>query len=358
MTENGKTAKSMPVLQRSVIRDVIKNLENNDVIIKYYTKLGHETQNETIKRKVENVTNCSKFWNIDLYRQQRIKNVKNLNHCKDKFCFNCKKVKQAARLSKYMPVIQHDLLNLRFMTLTVPNCSGSDLNKTIKNMVRSFRYLYRLLRGDFKVKGYEFNSIELEGCIRSLEITFNGNDFHPHFHVLIKAKLDIETKDIINKFSYSYGELKNKFSETETLIQKMWYCIINNHRLNRDNINRAEGYSCHIENADQKNVYEIFKYMTKSKNEYDNLLSYETFKHLYFGTYRIKQIQGYGCYYRIDDSDSIMDDMVAAYKELLENLNNVEEPIQMFEKPVDLLKDRDNKIISFKQFVREYKDGI
>lgn len=55
--------------------------------------------------KILNISKCNSWWLLDHYQQQKVKDFKKTNLCKDKFCNNCKKVKQASRLSKFMPLI-------------------------------------------------------------------------------------------------------------------------------------------------------------------------------------------------------------------------------------------------------------
>lgn len=68
-------------------------------------------------------------------------------------------------------------MDFLFLTLTVKNCHGKDLNDTIKSMFLAFNKF-------FKYKSIDDITI---GYVRALEVTRNKRtgEFHPHFHVLI-----------------------------------------------------------------------------------------------------------------------------------------------------------------------------
>ncbi|MGC4439680.1 protein rep, partial [Streptococcus suis] len=64
-----------------------------------------------------------------------------------------------------------------FLTLTVKNVPGSELNGTLTQLTKSFDRL-------FKRKKVQAN---LLGYLRSIEVTYNEDrkDYHPHIHVLL-----------------------------------------------------------------------------------------------------------------------------------------------------------------------------
>lgn len=81
-----------------------------------------------------------------------------------------------------------------FLTLTTKNCKYSDLRKTTRHMNKSsdrlMKRLYRRGSGDW-----------LKGWIRSTEVTFNDDDCHPHFHIILFVADDYFKKQnyILNK---------------------------------------------------------------------------------------------------------------------------------------------------------------
>ena len=109
-------------------------------------------------RKIDAIENCNQLWEVDHYQQQKVKDFKRTNLCKDKFCNNCKNVKQASRLTKFMPIIEELAKDkyLYHMVLTIPNCNGEDLSNKIKSIFKNFYSLNRYLNINLKIKGLDF----------------------------------------------------------------------------------------------------------------------------------------------------------------------------------------------------------
>ena len=89
--------------------------------------------------------------------------------------------------------------------------------------------------------------------------------------------------------------------------------------------------------------------MTKTKDEKNNIIPYDNFKTLYFALYRVRQIQGYGCFYNVKDDDSIIEQFDEIYDMYIELLRAKENPLEVCETPEDLLLDNENMIISRKR---------
>lgn len=339
---------------------LINNKYNQEVISEYYNQLQQEFRDINFQNKIDSLSNCNSWWLLDFYRNQGVKDFKRTNLCKDKFCNNCKKVKQASRLSKFMPLIdqyQEDKY-LYHLTLTVPNCQGSLLAETIKTMFLSFRRIIRYLACDLKIKGLDFEQYGYIGAIRSLEITFKGDDYHPHLHCILAFESPLsDDRYIENKYSFSKKNGYKKFTDFEILIQKIWYLLNNKIKVTKGSIDNLElGYSCTLDNIDESSAYEVFKYMTKSTDEDKNILTYDNFKVLYFALHRIRQIQGYGCFYNIKDDDSLIDEVDDLYDIIIEILKAKENPLEVSQTPEDLLKDYENIIISRKRIFSYLKN--
>lgn len=302
---------------------------------------------------------CNSIWFLDRYDYNQIKDFKSTNLCKDKFCSNCKKVKQASRMSRYIPFLEPYKDNLYHLILTVPNVSSVDLKSTLDIMTKSFRKLILYLNGNINVKYLNFSKYSYLGAVRSLEITFNEDSYHPHFHVAIAFdNLDL-LKNITNTYSYDRSSDNVRlFSEFEVLIQKIWYLLINKETITHENISKVDlGYSCAIDKFKENDYAELFKYMTKSTNEDNNLLSYDNFKSIYLSTHKRKQIQGYGVFYRINDED-IEEEIDKIYADIQEFLSREETPVPSTESPIDLLHDDNYQIISRRkiyQYLKEIK---
>lgn len=348
-------------VKKDFLGDIVKNNKyNRDVILDYYFKLHSEDPQLNLTNKIESVSSCNSWFLLDVYKEQKVKDFKKTNLCKDKFCNNCKKVKQASRLSKFVPQIEKikEDHSLHLLTLTVPNCNGTDLKNTIDKIFSSFKRLNRYLNGDLKIKNIDFSSYGYKGSLRSLEVTFKGDSYHPHIHAVIALRKDYKPiKNIINTYSYSYGKLERQFSDFEILVQKIWYLLMNGIRVNEKAIRSLEeGYSCTIDDIEESSYYEVFKYMTKATDEDKNILTYDNFKTLYFALYRVRQIQGYGLFYNFKDDDSLIDEVDDLYNIYINILKAKEDPTEVTQTPEDLLNDKEYLIISRKKIFSYLKN--
>lgn len=357
------------IVSREILENVIQNREYNKTIISFYGKFSDEMastnnlafQGDVLNNISERIESCNKFWTLDKYEKQKLKDVKSQNLCRDKFCSNCKKVKQSARMAKYMGELETYSDRLHHLTLTLPNVTGEELPYTIKHMSKCFKTLIRYLTGNLSIKGLDFNSWGYEGAVRSLEVTFKGDSYHPHYHIgLVMDPGAIGKKNITNTYSYNYKngipELKRLFSDQEILIQKIWYLLINKEKVTKKNIDSLEiGYSCTIDKFPKDQFVELFKYMTKETDEDGKVLTYNNFIALYYALYRVKQIQGYGCLYKITD-DIDLEEYEALYKEFIDEIRKKESPATVMEKPQELILDTQYKIISRKSYFKYLRE--
>ena len=379
---------------KKTLEKVVTNRSYNNIILDYYRRLEQEYQlkidiskgrpkgkikhkdlqhlnklkvqkeriirDKTLLNKIDSIEKCNKFWNLDLYEKLKIKDFISTNLCKDKFCANCKKVKQSSRMGKYIPELEKYPGKLYFLTLTQPNVPGKDLGDTIKKMSKSYSYLNRYLNGTKKINGLDFDYLKYLGGVRSLEVTFKKDDYHPHLHVILVLDNENVPLDnyIINKYSYDYSTgkkvLKTLFSDLDILIQKIWYLLMNDVKVTKKNIENLElGYSCRIDKLQKNDFLDIFKYMTKEKDEDGKILTYENFKTLYYALYRVKQIQGYGCLYHIKDTIDV-EKVEEIYNQEIEKMKKIEVPVSVFEKPSELLSDNKYELISRKSYMKYY----
>lgn len=351
------------IVDKETLKKVVENIEYNNVIVDYYNRFANAGsiafKKDLLINKSERLDFCNKLWQLDKYEKLKIKDFKKTNLCHDKFCANCKKVVQAGRMAKYIPELEKYKGNLFHLILTIPNCSGQELNATYKKMAKSFRKLIRYLDGSKKIKNIDFSMFNYQGAVRSLEVTFHGDSYHPHFHVGIILNQDLfscSSMQIINNYSYNnkYGirELKRMFCPEEILIQKIWYLLINDIKVTEKSINELEeGYSCMVNKFNEDDYAELFKYISKGADEKGNILTYDNFVSLYYGLYRVKQIQGYGCLYRIND-DIDLEELEVQYNEYVESLKQKESPVVAYETPQDLLQDNKYTLISRKSFFK------
>lgn len=357
------------IVSKDIVKKMTDNKEYNKIILEYYENLIHEFNDDyknTLNNKIYNMNKCNEFWLLEKFDIKKEKHLLNQNLCRDKFCSNCKKVVQSARMAKYNDELKTYKDRLYHLTLTVPNVKGSDLKSTVKHMQKSFKYLIEYIRGSRKTKDIDFSSWGYEGAVRSLEVTFNNTkefSYHPHYHIAIVFNDDvISKKDIINKYSYDFYQnppmLETIFSKEEILIQKIWYLLINEIRVNKKNIDQLDiGYSCSMDKFEEDKYAELFKYMTKEKDEDGQVLTYDNFRNLYYGLYRVKQIQGYGCLYKIKE-DVNLEKFEDMYKEYLEVLREKEKSSRVLETPEDLLLDDEFKLISKKLYFEHLADTL
>lgn len=351
-----------------VSKDYLLKIHNNNcynnVIVDYYKRLQEETRSKDYSRisnhKLDSILNCNKFFIIDKYNYNLVKDFKKTNLCHDKFCNNCKKLKQATRMSKYIPELSKYNDKLYHLTLTLPNVDGDNLKITLKKMSKSFSRLndyVKLKQKRFFLYDY-FKKLGFIGSIRSLEITFKGDSYHPHYHCAFAFKNLVLDKKIENIYSKDYYNNRSDrlFSEFEIIIQKLWYLLINDIRVTKDNFDNLDlGYSCICDKFSDDDYIELFKYMTKETDEKSNILTYNNFKVLYYSTYDIKQIQGYGAFYNINDSD-LDDEVDKMYASIICFLKEDEVPVETLERPFDLLSDDKYTLISRNKVYQYLKD--
>jgi hypothetical protein len=348
-------------ITRDYCKNVLDNINFNEKIIDYYVMLQNDVFID-FTNKINSIRDCNKYWYLDVYKKQKIKDFKKTNLCKDKFCNNCKKVKQASRMQKYIPELQKYKDGLYHFIFTVENVPGSELRDTIDRLFKSFKSFTRYLSGNLKIKGVNFDKWGYKGCVRSLEVTYSMVDnrimYHPHLHVAMILDpfydgFNVEKMHIINKFSYSYGVLKRLFTDDELLIQKIWYLLFNNIEVNMTNINNLEdGYSCLVNKFNDYDYAELFKYICKNTDEQGIFMTYDIFKDLYFALHNVHQIQGYGCLYKIKDDTQLDLKVDDIYNDLIDLLQVIENPIQSMETVQDLLKDTEYTIISRKRIFK------
>lgn len=325
------------LIDKDYFRDLKQHVSKNYLISDFYMDMFHELDDYSFYNRSKNIDLCCKWWDVDYYRMQAVKDIKRVNLCRDKFCFNCQSMLALKRQAKFGPVL--DQLRADFMVchliLTVPNCSAAELKPLLDKMYKRFPQMMRYFKGDKKVWGVDFLKYGYQGCVRGLEVTYNNqtHEFHPHFHCMILFRKDLDlTKHNINSFSYDDGHLNRYFSDLEILIQKVWFILMNDCRVNLTNINQLrEGYSCMLDDSEGY-YHECFKYSCKgafdeSKGAF--LYNEDVFRTLFYALKNRRMIQGYGCLHNFDDLDGeILEDEVSfEYAQLLSKLKEIEDPL-------------------------------
>lgn len=260
------------------------------------------TEIHTMRERMKRIRDCNRFWSVETYEASHVKVLLRTFLCKDKFCNNCNQVKKMVLQNRFLPYMEQYKDSLYHMVLTVPDCNGAELKETIHHMTYCFKTLVTYLNGNKKVKGLDLMKYDFRGCIRSLEITYENDVYHPHFHVaaVLGNGGSLEEKHITNVFSNSG---KRMFSDFESIIQRIWWLLINHQRLTSDNILSESSllgrYSCIADKVQPDDYRKLFGYMTKIHSEDIHTMTYENFKTLYTALSRVRQIQGYGVFYNV-----------------------------------------------------------
>jgi hypothetical protein len=316
----------------------------------------------SIMAKADRLKDCNSRWIIDKYELSRMKDFKKTNLCRDRFCSNCKKVKQAQRMEKYMKLFADYDEDLYFITLTVPNCAAVNLKDTIKNMFNAFFKLIQYFDGRKKIKGVDFEKFGYIGAIRNLEITFKldgRHRFHPHLHAAFVLKgYKPGKKYIYTRFSKDNSGRRavRLFTQDEWRMQRIWFLLINHIRVTKDSLHicnyqyqidgvtkektiENKGYSVVIDKFKPGQYQEMFKYMIKDKSMNGDDMDYDTFKVFYYALDRVRQLAGYGEFQDVDD-DSLVDenDVDERYNKIIYFLRMKESPVRVTETIEDVKK--------------------
>nr|WP_242475782.1 protein rep [Bacillus cereus group sp. N6] len=354
-------------VKKELFDSVIKNIEYNRIMIYHYGKLHEETKEEKMFHKKDRMQDCNSLWILDKYEQAKVMDFKKTNLCKDKFCSNCKKLKQASRMGKFVPLLQPYAENMYQLTLTVPNVKGEQLEETINRLFKSFATLIEYLKCKKLIKDIDFKRWKYQGAIRSLEVTYKKvkkgrgftYEYHPHLHALIVFEGEIGERIYENEYSKDYlgKRAVRKFSKEEILIQKIWRLLNEGKKVTLKAIESLDrGYSCQLDKFKPEDFIELFKYMTKTTSENDEMMDYKQFKTLYYSLLNKRQIQGYGVFFNIKDDDEIsLEEVNKLYDERLEEMREKENPVETAESPQDLRKNKEYIVISRNQLYQELK---
>jgi hypothetical protein len=154
-------------------------------------------------------------------------------YCDSRICHVCNRIRTAKMMNGYVTQLQK-LGALQFVTLTIPNCNGDDLNDSVSSIIKSFSNIVRVIR--------ERKKIAFSG-IRKLEITFNPRTgtFHPHVHALV----DSDVGDLI------VDEWLKRYPDAVRIAQDVTDA-------DKDSLNELFKYTTKIVAGRNKNVFDVF----------------------------------------------------------------------------------------------------
>ena len=159
-------------------RKILSSLLSNS-----YKRLGTGFENKSVS-----VKDCGNFLAFQSGKLQTA------DFCRDRLCPMCswrKTLKIAGQVSSIVDVLVPDY-DFLFLTLTVPNCSGSDLSRTVTRLYNAWSKLRKRKRFSDSVFGY-FKSLEITRNLNKRSKSFGT--YHPHFHIILAVKKDYFTSD-------------------------------------------------------------------------------------------------------------------------------------------------------------------
>lgn len=330
-----------------------KTARNADLAV-FYDRLFSDTDDFAFYNRSKAIKVCCQWWDTEYYRLQQVKDIKRVNLCKDKFCFNCQSMLAIKRQSKYAPVLDtlYSEYAICHAVFTVPNVEGEELLPTLEKMYKKFKHLTRFLSGNAHIRGVDFEQYGYGGGLRALEVTQNALDrsFHPHFHVmlLLKKGITFERKHI-NHYSFDGYELVRKFSDFEILLQKVWYLLMNGETVTKEKLrDLSEGYSVILDPIQKGEYHEVFKYACKGAFKDGSIYDEETFRALYYALHSRRMIQGYGALHNFRDetAEILEEDLTQNYEEMIAQLRIFEEPVFRAESLTEILSDKNCSYIS------------
>ena len=154
------------------------------------------------KSLVERVQTCGDVLRF-LRREDGSLKLYQAYFCKNKFCPMCnwrRSMKYSYQTSRIVDgaIKQEPKGHFLFLTLTLRNVVGNDLNKTLTLLTQSFDRLFRRAKVKKNLLGY----------LRSVEVTHNESDntYHPHIHVLMMVRPSFfqSKKDYITQKEWGY----------------------------------------------------------------------------------------------------------------------------------------------------------
>ena len=325
------------VIDKSYFEDLKFRIRHNYQIADFYLDMYEETGRENFLNKSKVINVCCKYWDLFHYVSLKVKNIKRVNLCKDKFCFNCQKLLAEKRQQKYEPILNELRKDYEVfhMVVTVPNCEREELLPLLNKMYKKFPYMLEFFKGKRNVRNIDFLQYGYGGAVRGLEVTQNQStkQFHPHFHCMILFEKGFQLQgEVVNPYSFDDGRIVHKFSKLEILLQKIWFLLMNDERVTAKAIEELKlGYDIQMSDS-EGHYHEAFKYACKGAFDPANgafIYNEQTFRTLYEALNNRRMIQGYGALHNFDDMDGdILDDEATEqYEKIISALDDFEKPL-------------------------------
>ena len=144
-----------------------------------YKSLAYE---EIDPRKAERMKECAN-WLSFVRKEDGTMKLHDARFCRVRLCPVCqwrRSLKTFAQMSQVLDVATSDGYQFIFLTLTMKNCSGSNLSDELTHLLLSFNRLMKYKDIQKAVKGF------YRGC----EVTHNVNtdEYHPHIHAILAVR--------------------------------------------------------------------------------------------------------------------------------------------------------------------------
>ena len=177
---------------QEILPRLSERMQYKDILTPYIVKLyKNEYDRDFIietscKNKADNFKDCgTNIWLDELGH------ITGANFCKQRLCPVCNYRRSTLMWHKIHQIINEFGNNeFVFITLTVRNCKGEELSKTIDHMLASFKRITNR-------RTWRRNFI---GYVRGLEITYNAtkDTFHPHVHILVATSENYFKSDYVD----------------------------------------------------------------------------------------------------------------------------------------------------------------
>lgn len=186
---------------------------------------------ELLKDRALKIENCGTCIGLSPLENTENYGVTAANFCRQRLCPTCQRrrsLRTFSAISKVYELAKKGNFQFLHVVLTVPNCSGKELDKTCDFLYKKSSLLFRksddahtraACRSDSEILKLRSNiKNAFKGVFRVLEVTYNEKlsidhpfAFHPHLHCLVAVKKSYFT-------SRSYVSHEN--------LQKVWARLV------------------------------------------------------------------------------------------------------------------------------------
>ncbi|TFW45525.1 replication protein [Bacillus sp. 005/A4HT-01/001] len=234
-------------------RDWQGKKKKSNVVSAHYEALEKRTGSPYYLKKAEKVCGCAEYLVFKKDRKTGKLKLSQAYFCKVRLCPMCA-WRRSLKIAYHNKLIVEEANRKYapawiFLTLTVKNVEGENLEQTISDMMKAWNRLF----------GYKAVKTAVLGYFRALEITKNHeqNTYHPHFHVLIPVKR--------NYFGKSYIKQSEWTSLWKRAMKLDYTPIVHVQRVKGKKSIDAEGIEKEVREAmeEQKAILEVSKYPVK-----------------------------------------------------------------------------------------------